>query len=130
MLVVDDNEDASWALATALETHGYEVAIAHDGPSALKAAERFRPEIALLDIGLPVMNGYELALHLSDAAPGAEAPYLIAITGYGLEADRARSTAAGFRAHLVKPVEFSDLERVLAAVHAELDRPDGGPTRP
>jgi PAS domain S-box-containing protein len=130
VLVVDDNEDALWALATVLEDLGYAVATAHDGPGALKAAERFRPEIALLDIGLPVMDGYELARQLTDAAPAEEAPYLIAITGYGQDADRARSTAAGFRAHLVKPVELTDLEHVLAAVHAHLDAPSEESTRP
>ena len=83
-----------------------------DGPSALRAAEAFHPAIALLDIGLPVMDGFELARRLrgSDAFAGIK---LVAITGYGQETDRARSREAGFDAHLVKPVDLEHLEQLL-----------------
>ena len=112
LLVVDDNRDGAVMLAQALEAIGHIVRVAHDGPSALVAAASFRPEMALLDIGLPVMDGYELARRLR-ATMGDEAPRLIAITGYGLESDRQRSLDAGFVEHLVKPVDFALLERTL-----------------
>jgi CheY-like chemotaxis protein len=88
-----------------------------DGPSALRVAGEFRPAIALLDIGLPVMDGFELARRLreGDAHPGIK---LIAITGYGQEADRERSRAAGFDAHLVKPVDMEHLEQLLQDLSA------------
>jgi CheY-like chemotaxis protein len=103
IIVVDDNVDAADLTAELLARAGHEVHVAHDGPAALSLAERVRPDVALLDIGLPVMNGYELADRLR-AAFGARAPRLIAITGYGQDHDHARSEAAGFDDHLVKPV--------------------------
>ena len=110
VLVVDDNEDAAELLGEALAAAGHEVRIAHDAPEALAAARDFAPEVAVLDIGLPVMDGYELASRLrGDPRP----PRLIAVTGYGQQTDRARSQAAGFERHLVKPV---DLEELLAAL--------------
>ncbi|HEU5057232.1 MAG TPA: PAS domain S-box protein [Kofleriaceae bacterium] len=103
IIVVDDNVDAADLTAVLLERAGHQVHVAHDGPGALNLAARVRPEIALLDIGLPVMNGYELADRLR-ASFGPAAPRLIAITGYGQGSDRERSLAAGFDDHLVKPV--------------------------
>jgi signal transduction histidine kinase len=108
ILVVDDNEDAAELLASVLEVMGHTTRVAHDGPEALKAAAEFDPDLALLDIGLPVMDGYELARRLHDD-PGLRRVPLVAVTGYGQPADRQRSEAAGFDAHLVKPV---DIERV------------------
>src|SRR5262249_37297061 len=108
ILVVDDNEDAAELLASALEIMGYTVRVAHDGPQALKVAAELDPDLALLDIGLPVMDGYELARRLQDE-PGLRRGPLVAVTGYGQPADRRRSEAVGFAAHLVKPV---DIERV------------------
>ena len=108
ILVVDDNEDAAELLASALEIMGYTARVAHDGPEALKLAAEFDHDLALLDIGLPVMDGYELARRLHDD-PGLRRVPLVAVTGYGQPADRQRSEAAGFDAHLVKPV---DIERV------------------
>jgi signal transduction histidine kinase/CheY-like chemotaxis protein len=106
VLVVDDNPDAADLLAEALEAFGYEVAVSHDGPGALLAARDFRPEVGILDIGLPVMDGYELGRRLREEVPEI---CLIALTGYGQEADRRRSHDAGFAAHLVKPVELGAL---------------------
>jgi signal transduction histidine kinase len=103
ILVVDDNEDAAVGVAELLRVMGHEVAVAYDGPRALRAVEGFRPDVAILDIGLPVMDGYELARRLREVL-GSEAPHLIALTGYGQEHDRLRSFEAGFEAHLVKPV--------------------------
>jgi signal transduction histidine kinase/ActR/RegA family two-component response regulator len=112
VLVVDDNEDAAHGIAAWLKAQGHTVRVAFDGPSALRAAAELRPEIALLDIGLPLMDGYELAGRLR-ALPSLHDVKLVAITGYGQDADRARSAAAGFEEHLVKPVM---LERIAALV--------------
>jgi CheY-like chemotaxis protein len=114
VLVVDDNQDAADMIAEVLSLEGHDVRVAPDGPTALDLATGFRPQVAVLDIGLPVMDGHELALRLRDRLAG-EAPAMIAVSGYGQPADRDRSRAAGFCAHLVKP---ADAEQVLA----ELDR--------
>ncbi|MDC3962445.1 response regulator [Polyangium jinanense] len=108
VLVVDDNEDAAALLAESLGSLGYQTRVASDGPSALRVAEKFRPDIALLDIGLPVMDGYELAHRLRER-PELTRLRLIAVTGYGQESDRSLSREAGFDAHLVKPVQFDRL---------------------
>ena len=102
VLVVDDNRDAAELLAEALELEGYQTRVAFDGPSALRVAAEFRPELAFLDIGLPVMDGYDLARRLR--ALGQGPLVLVAVTGYGQPADRARSVEAGFDEHLVKPI--------------------------
>jgi CheY-like chemotaxis protein/two-component sensor histidine kinase len=110
VLVVDDNEDAGQLLAEALREIGCEAHVTHDGPSAIAAARELEPDIALLDIGLPVMDGYEVARRLrADSA----AVRLVAITGYGQDADRRRSREAGFDRHLVKPIDLESLQRVL-----------------
>jgi len=108
VLVVDDNEDARMLLGDILERAGHEVRAADSGPAALGLLDEFEPEIAVLDVGLPAMDGYELGSRLR-ALLGDRAPALVALTGYGQEADRARSKAAGFTAHLVKPLEAHEL---------------------
>ena len=115
VLVVDDNVDAAEMLAAVLEQMNYEVVTANDGVQALAALERFTPQIALVDIGLPVMNGYELAPRLRALTPQLK---LVAVTGYGQEDDRKRSRAAGFDDHLVKPVDFGQLQATLARYDA------------
>jgi len=115
VLIVDDNEDAAQLLSDLLEYKGYTTSLAHDGPSALTAAEREVPDVAVLDIGLPVMDGYELAAQLR-ATLGGRAPAMVALTGYGQEHDRQRSEDAGFAAHLVKPVDADALLRTLASL--------------
>ncbi len=112
ILVVDDNKDAADILSESLEVLGCQTQVAYDGPSALRLAETFRPEVALLDIGLPVMDGYELArlLRQQHAARGIR---LIAVTGYGQSSDRQQSKAAGFDDHLVKPLDLDVLESLL-----------------
>lgn len=115
VMVVDDNEDAADLLAEVLRGAGYEVAVAHDGPGALNLAERFTPAIALLDISLPVMDGYELARSLRASLP--KPPRLVAVSGYGHDADLARSRAAGFEVHLGKPVSFDVLVHILGDLH-------------
>ena len=114
VLVVDDNEDAAFTLAEALAGLGHDVRVAHDGPSALAVADQFCPQVGLLDIGLPVMDGYELAERLR-AAPWAADLRLIAVTGYGQESDRARAREAGFAQQLVKPVSLSVVDGLVRA---------------
>jgi DNA-binding response OmpR family regulator/nitrogen-specific signal transduction histidine kinase len=112
VLVVDDNVDAAELLGEALSQAGHEVKREHDGESAVGAAAKFRPDVVLLDLGLPGMDGYEVARRLR-THPGLERVRIIAITGYGQEADRSRTAEAGIDEHLVKPV---DLDLVIAAV--------------
>jgi CheY-like chemotaxis protein len=112
VLVVDDNEDGAAMLCTALQLHGYDVRAASDGMEALRVAAEFRPEAALLDIGLPVMDGYELAGRLRNM-PALAGIRLIALTGYGQDRDRAKAHAAGFDHHLVKPVAVDALEGAM-----------------
>jgi PAS domain S-box-containing protein len=112
VLVVDDNEDAAEMLSELLGLRGCEVRVAHDGPEALRLAAAQAFELALLDIGLPVMDGYELAGRLRELPHLAEAR-LVAVTGYGQESDRRRALAAGFHEHLVKPVDLAALEALV-----------------
>jgi CheY-like chemotaxis protein len=105
---VDDNQDAANILAEALQDLGCQTETAFDGPSALEAARRFRPRVVLLDIGLPVMDGYEVARllrHEVELAPMK----LVAITGYGQSSDKRKSIEAGFDEHMVKPVDIDRL---------------------
>jgi CheY-like chemotaxis protein/two-component sensor histidine kinase len=111
ILVVDDNEDAATMLAETLEHVGYATVTAHDAGEALAAYAEFMPAAAILDIGLPVVDGYELARRIR-ALPGA--PYLIALTGYGQPSDRERALEAGFDHHLVKPVSVAAIRSILA----------------
>jgi PAS domain S-box-containing protein len=113
VLIVDDNDDAAETLAEALRQSGHDVRVAHDGPSALALAAGYLPEVALLDIGLPVMDGYELARRLRAALPSP--PFLVAITGYGQASDRQQAMDAGFDAHFVKPVSLPAIRGMLAS---------------
>jgi signal transduction histidine kinase/ActR/RegA family two-component response regulator len=113
VLLVDDNEDALDLLSTFLESAGHQVATAHDGPDALALLDRCQPSVLVIDIGMPVMSGYELAARVR-AHRGGERPYLVALTGYGQATDREQSRDAGFDEHLVKPVDLDHLLRVLA----------------
>jgi PAS domain S-box-containing protein len=114
VLVVDDNRDAAESLAMILELTGHEVALAHDGPAALEAAERFTPDLVLLDIGMPGMNGYEVARRLR-AGPQSQCMVLAALTGWGQREDKQRAIDAGFDHHLTKPVDNQRLDAVLTA---------------
>jgi two-component system CheB/CheR fusion protein len=125
VLVVDDNADAAECLAWVLRARGHEVCTAHDGVAALEAARGSRPEVVLLDIGLPRMDGYEVARRLR-REPGLEKVLLVALTGYGHEDDRRRSRAAGFDHHLVKPADPAELTRLLAAGAAGTEWGAGG----
>lgn len=113
VLVVDDNADGAEMLAAFLDAKGYQTRVAYDGPGALRVAAEFQPELAFLDIGLPVMDGYELAARLREL-PGLGSTRLVALTGYGQESDRRKTQAAGFQYHLVKPVDFEAIEDVVS----------------
>lgn len=115
ILVVDDNTDAADSLGVLLGILGHDVQIAHDGVAALQVARKFDPELVFLDIGLPEMNGYEVARRLRDEAGLAGAKFIV-LSGYGAEHDRLRSKEAGFDLHLVKPVDPRSLPCLIASV--------------
>jgi len=120
VLIVDDNPDAAEILAKAIGEAGHEVRTAGDGPSALRLVETFVPDVALLDIGLPVMDGYELA-GLLRRIPSLSRTSLVALTGYAGDGDRERSLAGGFVEHFAKPLP---LGRVLECIDRLARRPD------
>ncbi len=120
VLLVDDNVDAVESLAMLLRLWGHEVVTAHDGPQAIQAADSRPPDVALLDIGLPGMDGYELARRLR-GKPGGAGLLIVALTGWGQEEDRRRTQEAGFDHHLVKPVELDALRELFA--HPKLAGP-------
>lgn len=113
ILVADDNKDAADSLALLLEMAGHETRVAYDGRAALTLAQTFRPDAVLLDIGMPQMNGYEVARALRQQVWGAHTT-LIALTGWGQEGDRKQASEAGFDAHLTKPVDTDALQRLLS----------------
>ncbi|WP_139559712.1 ATP-binding protein [Methylotetracoccus oryzae] len=115
LLVVDDSRDAADTLALLLQTSGAEVRVAYDGPSALKVVSEFKPAAVLLDLGMPGMDGYETARRIREL-PGGTEMVLIALTGWGQDDDRRRTREAGFDHHLVKPVNFSLLQTLLASL--------------
>jgi PAS domain S-box-containing protein len=115
ILVVDDNKDSADSLAMLLELTGHEVFTAHDGQEAFAAAEQHRPDVILLDIGLPVLNGHDVCRRIRQEAWG-QAMVLIALTGWGQDEDRRRSQEAGFDGHLVKPVDHPRLLNLLASL--------------
>jgi PAS domain S-box-containing protein len=127
VLLVEDNEDAAAALAELLRIWGHRVEVVHEGPSALQAARTEPPHLVLLDIGLPGMDGYEVARALREI-PDLEEVTLVALTGYGQDSDRVRSSRAGIDHHLVKPVDPDQLRRLIAGcsqaklLHAESNR--------
>ena len=115
VLIVDDNVDSAQITAMLLEFEGHTVEVAHDGLEALEAAARFKPRVVLLDLGLPKLDGYEVARRLR-ADPQQRDVFLVALTGYGQDDDRERSKAAGFDRHLVKPVDPKHLSELLASI--------------
>jgi len=115
VLAVDDNVDAAEILAMLLEASGHDVRMAHDGPTALEAALDYRPDVVLLDIGLPGLDGFEVAKRIRQH-PTLKSIVLVAMTGYGQKTDRQRSQEAGFDHHLVKPADFGEVQKILATV--------------
>jgi CheY-like chemotaxis protein len=117
VLVVDDNHDAGDSLGEVLSHLGAEVRLARSGVEALQIVAEFRPRVVLLDIGMPGMDGYEVARAVRAGSPQPQ-PVLVALTGWGQEGDRARARDAGFDHHLVKPAEMRHLENLLGTVNA------------
>lgn len=115
VLVIDDNQDAAETLALLLQLEGHEVHVAHDGPAGLEAAVSLRPDVIFLDLGMPGMDGYEVARRLRQE-PGLKETRLAALTGWGQQEDRRRSAEAGFDAHLVKPVDPTAIHLFLSDV--------------
>ena len=121
VLVVDDSVDSAESMAIILEMSGHSVRKAHNGPDALRAASEYRPDVVLMDIGMPGMSGHEVAQKLRET-PAMREVILIAMTGYGRQVDREQSRAAGFDHHLVKPLDFDKLNEVLIASTASRRR--------
>jgi CheY-like chemotaxis protein len=119
VLVVDDNVDTLLGFSMLLKASGHDVRTAHDGLSAVETAIAYRPNVVLLDIGLPGLNGYEVARRLRQH-PNLKNTVLIALTGYGQDTDRQASKQAGFDHHLVKPARFDQLNKILATVQERL----------
>jgi CheY-like chemotaxis protein len=110
VLIVDDNLDAAATLEQLMRSLGHQTKVAHNGSEALAMADQFKPQVVLLDIGMPGMNGYEVAEQLRKRG---EAMKIVAVTGWGTEDDRTRSARAGFDVHLVKPVDEAALQRII-----------------
>jgi two-component system, chemotaxis family, CheB/CheR fusion protein len=123
ILIVDDNHDSADMLAMLLHFAGHETFTAHDGPAAVDASARLDPDVILLDIGLPILNGYEAARRIRAQHGQQRRPLLIALTGWGQDEDRRRSEEAGFDAHLVKPVDDAILGRLLAELAPNSSEP-------
>jgi CheY-like chemotaxis protein len=113
VLVVDDNQDAADSLGMLLRFLGAEVSVAHDGRTALAALKTFRPSVILLDLGMPGMNGLEIARRVRED-PEARGVTLVAVTGWGQREDRRRTTEAGFDYHLIKPADVATLQSILS----------------
>ena len=119
ILVVDDNRDAADSLAILLQMSGHDVHTVHDGLEAVEAAAKLQPDVIVLDIGLPTLNGYEAARRIRQQQ-GSKEPVLVALTGWGQDGDKRRSQEAGFDFHLVKPIDASALEKLLGSLPAPL----------
>ena len=117
ILIVDDNQDAASSLAILLKMVGHETRVAHDGPSALGIVDEYKPEVILLDIGMPKMSGYEVCRRIREQADG-DGMLIVAVTGWGQEEDRRKSEEAQFDGHMVKPVDPQALMKLLAELHA------------
>jgi CheY-like chemotaxis protein len=115
VLVVDDNRDAAETLSALLELLGHRTEVAHDGQAALAAMQDFRPQLVFLDLGMPGMNGCQVAQAIRYDRR-FDQPVLVALTGWGGEGDRERTSAAGFDLHLTKPISLEAIERTLSAV--------------
>ena len=119
VLVVDDNADTVLSFSMLLKTSGHDVRTAHDGPTAVQVALDYRPDVVLLDIGLPGLNGYEVAKQLR-RQPAFQNVVLVALTGYGQDSDRQTALQAGFNHHLVKPARLAQLQEILALVSEQV----------
>ena len=116
LLLVEDNDDTARALKSGLEQLGYIVALAHNGPVALNVARTFDPDVVLMDIGLPVMDGWELAKRLRALRSATQDAPVVAVTAYDRDVDKQRSSEAGFAEHLVKPIDLAKLQEVVESL--------------
>ena len=123
ILIADDNRDSAATLAILLEAAGNQVRVAHDGSTAIELAAEYSPDVVLLDIGMPRLNGYD-ACRIIRAQPSGNQAYIVALTGWGQSEDRKRAEGAGFDCHLVKPVEPAALEQLIR------DLPERSPRAP
>jgi CheY-like chemotaxis protein len=112
VLIVDDNRDAATSLADLMKITGNETHTAHDGQEAVEAAARLRPDVIVLDIGLPKMNGFEACRKIREQ-PWSKTIVMVALTGWGQDDDRRKSAEAGFDGHLIKPADFGELTRLI-----------------
>ena len=124
MLIADDNVGAAEMLALVVEAAGHQVRLAADGAEAVRVADGFRPEIILMDLGMPRMDGYEAARQIRSRPWGSKVE-LVALSGWGQPEDKRRSREAGFDAHLVKPAEPEAINRLLASGRADVLNPAG-----
>jgi len=125
ILVVDDNRDAATTLALLLSLEGHDTTVAYDGLEARDKARAWRPDVMILDLGLPGINGYDVCRAVRQDPAGADV-LMVALTGWGQDTDQQRSAEAGFDVHLVKPVEHEHLRDILLAGTAGRDRPGPG----
>jgi CheY-like chemotaxis protein len=114
---VDDMKDGALSLAALLQLDGHEVEVAYGGEEGIAAAERFRPDVILLDIGMPKVNGYDVCRHIRQQSWGKEI-FIVALTGWGREHDRQRTSEAGFHHHMVKPADPATLSRILGTLQS------------
>lgn len=119
VLVVDDNQDAADSLVLLLRLRGHSAVAAYSGRQAIQSADADKPEVVLLDIGMPQMSGYDVARRIRERMNGKRRPILAAVTGWGQETDRTRSREEGFRYHFVKPVEISVLRELIRDISEE-----------
>jgi CheY-like chemotaxis protein len=117
ILIAEDNRDSAESLKTLLEALGYEAHIAYDGEAAVRSAASLRPDVILMDIGLPGLNGFDATRRIRAENPGMPV-MIVALTGWGQESDRQRSTAAGIDHHLVKPLDLAALRQILDSLPA------------
>ena len=123
VLVIDDNEDAAESLAMMIELDGHEIRTVYNGAAALELAGCFRPDLVFCDIGLPKMDGYEVARRLRLEAEHS-ATVLVALTGWGSEEDKRKTKEAGFDHHFIKPAEGAEIESIIRSVSAKLSEPE------
>jgi CheY-like chemotaxis protein len=126
ILIIEDGADSAQTMAILLRLYGHQVSISTDGPAGIEAARKEKPDVLLLDIGLPGMDGHEVARQISQSRRKSgdrqrPLPLLIAVTGFGRESDRRRSAEAGIDLHLLKPVNPTQLESILRSFQSEID---------
>jgi CheY-like chemotaxis protein len=123
IVVADDNVDSAESLAALLTLSGHSVFVAHDGAAAVRLTRALRPTLVVLDLGMPIIDGYEAARQIRTDAGGAD-PVLVALSGFGQAGDRERSREAGFDLHLIKPVDPGEIESLLSQAIASRSAPD------